>query len=560
MTDVSVDLEWVTSVSPTQDEAVPSTNHNTSDVLVKCSPIKPTPIHHRQGDSVSEWSSICEDSQQDEKTIMALGKHHSINCSHDLLNEVPLSDSNKKLASTCRMKAWRTLFHFLSNTSFHGLPHIAVSRRSWARLTYWIVILHLSLFLMFASIYFVTVQYTEMKTVLYSNQFAHKSLQFPAISICNVNMYRRSVARETNLDLNDITTLFNLISDDPWLSDTIDINTYLDDHADVFGARNSPFLLNNSGHQLENMLINCRFNNRLCGRANFTKISSINGNCYTFNAGDNGHIRRGRRAGLSLVLNAEEYEYFLAESDSVGFNIFIHDPDHFPYYDSVGSFSIPTGKLTRVALNKINYKLSTTSQGGQCEDNISLKYFKTYRQESCFSECITDFVVNMCHCKPEYLPGPAKVCKLNNFCQFDALKMYNMRHCRCPLACNYSQYKTALSYATFPASNFVSILNMSSETEGAPDFVVNTRVDENGTEISYLNKNFTESFLSKNIVRVEIYFDSLTTTTMEEGLEYSISQFLVDFGGYIGLFTGAGFVTFFELIDLCFNFIRPNED
>jgi len=85
-------------------------------------------------------------------------------------------------------------------------------------------------------------------------------------------------------------------------------------------------------------------------------------------------------------------------------------------------------------------------------------------------------------------------------------------------------------------------------------------VDENGTQIHYLNKNFTESFLSKNIARVQIYFDSLTTTTMEEGLEYSTEQFLVDFGGYIGLFTGAGFLTFFELIDLCFNFVRPNED
>ena len=558
MTDESVDLEWVTSLNATQDGAVAGA---ASDTLVKCSPIKPTPIHHRQGDSVSEWSSICEDARQDENTIMALGKHcHSINCSRDLLNKVPMNDSEKELASSCRVKVWRTLFHFLSNTSFHGLPHIAVSRRSWARLTYWIVVLHLSLLLMLVSIYFVTAQYAEMKTVLFSNQLSHKSLQLPAISICNVNMYRRSVASETNLDLKDLATLFNLISDDPWLKDTIDIYAYFDEHADVFGTRNSPFFLNNSGHQLENVLINCKLDSQLCGRANFTKTSSINGNCYTFNAGENGRIRRGRKAGLSLVLNAEEYEYFLAESDSIGFNIFIHDSDHFPYYDAVGSFSIPTGQLTRVALNKVNYKLSTTSQGGQCEDNINLKYFKTYRQESCLAECTTDFIVNMCRCKPEYLPGPARVCMLNNLCQYDALKLMDVKQCHCPLACEYSLYTTTLSYATFPASHFTSLLNMSNPAMSSPQFVVSTKVDENGTQIHYLNKNFTESFLSKNIARVQIYFDSLTTTTMEEGLEYSTEQFLVDFGGYIGLFTGAGFLSFFELIDLCFNFVRPNED
>ncbi|XP_065884074.1 acid-sensing ion channel 1A-like [Dysidea avara] len=559
MTDKSVDLEWVTTA--TEDGAVAGTKHYNSDTLVKCSPIKPTPIHFRQGDSVSEWSSICEDARQDEKTIIASGKRcHSINCSRDLLNDVPLSDSEKELASSCKVKVWRTLFTFFSNTSFHGLPHIAGNRRSWARLTYWIIALHLSLFIMLAAIYFVTAQYTEMKTVLFSKQCSHKSLQLPAITICNVNMYRRSVASETNLDLNDLTTFFNLISDDPWLKTTIDIDAYFDEHADVFGIRNSPLFLNHSGHQLENMLINCQLDGQLCGRANFTKTSSINGNCYTFNTGESRLIGRGRRAGLSLVLNAEEYEYFLVESDSIGFNIFIHHPDHFPYYDAVGSFSIPTGQLTRVALNTVNYKLSTTSQGGQCEDNINLKYFKTYGQESCLAECVTNFVVNMCNCKPEYLPGPAKVCMLSDFCQYNALKLYDMKQCHCPLACEYSLYTKTLSYATFPATHFASILNTTTSAVGAPDFLVSTTVDENGTEEEYLNRNFTESFLSKNIARVSIYFDSLTTTTMEEGLEYSTEQFLVDFGGYIGLFTGAGFLTFFELIDLCINFIRPNKD
>ncbi|XP_065885064.1 acid-sensing ion channel 1A-like isoform X2 [Dysidea avara] len=563
MTDQSVELLRVTPENTTKNGAVPGAN---TDHFVKRSPVKLAPINHHKGDNISERSSICKDAWQDEMAILARSCH-SINRSHILLNEVPLSDSNRQLASTWRMKVWRALFIFFTNTSFHGLPHIASGKRSQTRITCWIIIFLLSLLIMLAAIYFVTVQYVEKKTILFSKQYSHRSLPFPAITICNSNMYRRSVVKDTDVDLNELVIAFNLISDDPWLNETLDADNYFDQYPGVFGMENSSLFFNNSGHQLEDMLFSCRLDSQICNVSNFTQRSSINGNCYTINSGENGPIstisRPGRRAGLSLVLNAEEYEYFLAESDSIGFNIFIHHPDHFSYFDAVGSFSIPTGQLTRVALNKVDYKLLTTSQGGQCENNINLKYFKTYGRVSCIAECVTDFIVKNCDCKLQYLPGPAEVCMLNNICQYNASDMFNMSQCNCPPACEYSQYTKTLSYATFPASHFVSILNISSSAikeSPSPEFVVSTTMDENGTEKYYLNENFTESFLSKNFAQVQIYYDSLTTTTMEEGLEYSLAQFLIDFGGYIGLFTGAGFLTLFELLDLCFNFVRPNED
>jgi len=329
----------------------------------------------------------------------------------------------------------------------------------------------LSLLIMLVAIFFVTVQYTEMKTILFSKQSTHKFLPFPAITVCNINMYKRSVVSKTNLDLNELAIVFNQISEDPWLDENFDYREYFEDNADVFGVKNSSFFFNNSGHQLEDMLFSCRLGNQSCNVTNFTQRSSVNGNCYTFNSGENGPISsivRGRRFGLSLVLNAEEYEYFLAESDSIGFNIFIHDPDHFPYFDSVGSFSIPTGQLTRVALNKVDYKLLSISKGGQCEDNINLKYFKSYGQGPCIAECAADFIVNRCECKAQFLPGPAEVCIFNNTCQYDAIDSFDLDLCNCPPACEYSSYIKTLSYATFPASHFTSLLNMSNPAMSSP--------------------------------------------------------------------------------------------
>ena len=54
--------------------------------------------------------------------------------------------------------------------------------------------------------------------------------------------------------------------------------------------------------------------------------------------------------------------------------MFIHDPDNFPYYESMDSFSVTTGEQTEVALKKIDYKLLLSSYGGQC-DEVDLKYF-----------------------------------------------------------------------------------------------------------------------------------------------------------------------------------------
>jgi len=261
-----------------------------------------------------------------------------------------------------------------------------------------------------------------------------------------------------------------------------------------------------------------------------------------------------------LVFNAEEYEYFQAESDSVGFNVFIHDPDHFPYFRSSGGFSASPGQLTQVALHRIDNRLLTTSEGGQCDD-VTLKCFDSYSRESCIAECITDFFVARCDCKPQYMPGPAEVCRLTNDCLLTSTRLIAQRRrsCDCPVACQSTHYQPTLSYAKFPAAHFVTLLNNPNLVPllPFPDFVINRGVDENGQTYEYLNENYTESYITSNYAKIVIYYDTLTTTTMEEGLEYSTEQFLVDFGGYIGLFTGAGFITLFELIELFYNFLRP---
>ena len=451
----------------------------------------------------------------------------------------------------------------MSSTSLHGLPHIVSTKRSCYRLTYWLALLLIALGLMLWALISVSMLYAESNVVLASKQQFNTRLPFPAITICNLNFYRKSIFTRSGIDLDDLVVFLNLVSQNPYLVDPEDFNQddFSTKYENLFSAENSIFYFNNSGHQIKDMLYDCTYAGMKCYSQNFTQISTMNGNCYVFNSGINESILYsndgGYYNGLELILSAESYEYFVAESDSVGFNIFINDQDHFPYLHSVGGFSVSTGQSTQVVLNKVDYKL--LSSGGECTNGFNLKYFKSYSRLSCLAECYTNYIVDLCKCKAHFMPGPAEVCYFTNPCWYNNSDIsFDEEQCYCPLPCEFSTYEKRLSYAKFPAGHFTSVLNRSHIISMLefPKFVMGTAEDD----IRYLNNNFTESFLTNNYAKIRIYYDYLVSTTMEEYLEYSTSQFIIDFLGYIGLFTGAGFLTFFEIVELCFAILRPADD
>lgn len=483
---------------------------------------------------------------------------------HPIMNRYLSNKNNKVKTKVARLQ--QILVQFFSITTFQGLPHIAnaSNRKSYCRIIYWIVLIFIALLVMIWAVVSVTLEYAEMNTSLQSRQILNSRVAFPAVTICNQNLFRKSVIANVTNITDDFILFLNFISGNNVVLDNFDIITFLDLYGDLF-VEDSAFHYNNSGHQLQDMLLSCRYAGQL-QNCNFTQRSSTSGNCYTFNSGEDGSTfyssEAGYLFGLELILNAEEYEYFLPDSDSIGFNVFIHEQDHFPFYGGVGGFSVATGQLTQVVIHKVSYKLLTPSFGGQCSNSITLKYFKSYTSSSCRSECITDLVVDYCGCKVEFMPGPAEVCRLSDTCWYKALLKFNELRCDCPIACDFTTYERTLSYAKFPAGHLTGTLNTSffiSQSSALPEFLISNNVDEDGTNVTYLNDNFTETFMQKNLVKLRVYYDNLIVTTNEEVLDYTTFQFIADFGGHIGLFTGAGFLTFFEVIELCFA-LKSNDD
>jgi len=563
MTEDKVDLLKITMTSKAPFNVGIAHNSNSDHGVF----VKHAPIDNSQGTvdytSAPRKNSLLKEAWEQDITVQH--QQPTLNNDNDDQSKCSLSNNDKNLTKLRRILMWRIMYRFLSTTSLHGLPQLTSTKSFFCGLTYWIIILLIALGLMLWALISVTKQYSQMNTVLFSKLQFNSQLLFPAVTICNKNYFRKSVAASTGIDLNELVKFLNVASGDPFIAAGFNFTSFFEEHKDLIGKEDSIFYFNNSGQQLEQMVYSCKYAGEDCLNS-FTMRSSSNGNCYTFNSGINAStlysIKRGHRFGLEVILNAEEYEYFVAETDSVGFNVFIHNQDHFPYYDDSDSFSVKTGQQTQVALRKVDYKLLKLDHGhgGQCGD-INLKYFNSYSYSSCVAECLTNIIVSTCKCKSQSLPGPAKVCRLTDMCLYDTFNSFKEERCDCPIPCDYTIYEKTLSYSKFPANHFTELLNNSDFLLNShlPEFVIGT-IDINGTEVQYLNENFTDSFLKDNLVKLRIYYDNLITTTMEEGLEYSTFQFIADFGGHVGLFTGAGFLTIFEIFQLCFGLTRPADD
>ncbi|XP_031561745.1 acid-sensing ion channel 3-like, partial [Actinia tenebrosa] len=174
-----------------------------------------------------------------------------------------------------------------------------------------------------------------------------ESLRFPAVTICNQNMLKKSKIQGTQAQ---------------------DYLDQLDDlKFSVAGLKNSnvpPFdiekVVQESGHHIHEMVNQCQFTDQVCSLKNFTPaatMSFFHGNCYTFNAGDNGSsILRVRASGkmqsLTLRLDSEPHEYYGPFSyDATGFKIAVHNQGNHLDIEEEG-YDISPGFYTSIRIKK----------------------------------------------------------------------------------------------------------------------------------------------------------------------------------------------------------------
>lgn len=406
------------------------------------------------------------------------------------------------------------------------------------------------------------ISYLEYEVVTKIRLVEEKPTSFPSIQICNLNPFVTDEAYKFVMEyfntkyqtkFKDIYQVIRNVSDL-----YLDFEKLLQQIADPKFPESQK---KSFGSLLNETILYCEFNRDSCDLDEFEWFYSLEfGNCYKFNSGFNSKGEQiplkysyssGINSGLILEIFHDPKKSLFSNNLKSGIQIFINN--HL-YTSSVSEgLQIPFGFNTKIKLKK-EIIINEPKPYSSCENLDKVKnpefinYFKsinyTYRQKDCFLLCIQKVIIEKCACHDISLPdnlGSEEPCYFNSSkydCILDIYENYDdileMCGLYCPLECKTVNYETKVSYVEYPSYGHYRVM--------LRDF-------KNGSKIDYQNDK-------ESVLLLNIYFDSLKYTLINEKPKILIEDLVASIGGTMSLFLGISVLSFGELIEIFVQVIR----
>ncbi|XP_073796313.1 acid-sensing ion channel 1C isoform X3 [Danio rerio] len=440
---------------------------------------------------------------------------------------------------------------FANNSTLHGMSHIFAYGHMTFRRFLWTLSfmgsLGLLMYVCMDRVYY----YFEFPHVTKLDEVAAPNLTFPAVTFCNLNEFRFS--KITKNDLYHVGELLALLNENyqianPHLADP-EVLTLLKEKASFNGFKPKQFNMtdfyNRTGHDINEMLLQCSFRGEECFPLNFTTIYTRYGKCYTFNSGLDGNpllttLKGGTGNGLEIMLDIQQDEYLPVWGDTdetsyeAGIKVQIHSQDEPPFIDQLG-FGVAPGFQTFVSCQQ-QLLLYLPPPWGDCRSApMDSEYFSTYSITACRIDCETRYLLENCNCRMVHMPGTSTVCTPEQYkdCADPALDFLVEKdndYCVCDTPCNMTRYGKELSMVKIPSK----------------------------ASAKYLAKKFnkTEQYITDNILVLDIFFEALNYEKIEQKKAYEVAGLLGDIGGQMGLFIGASVLTILEIFDYLYEVLK----
>ncbi|XP_062529150.1 pickpocket protein 28 [Bombyx mori] len=464
---------------------------------------------------------------------------------------------------------------YLQCSTLHGLRYIAEKKLTWFERFFWLAAFSSSLI---CAGFFILNVYSKwrMSPMIVSinpeNMPLH-GLPFPAITICNVNQAKKSIAEGYQKYGNSI---------DKKLLQSVcttrgDIELFEDDIAGSADWDYTRSFLINVTQPCQEMLALCNWDSEKMNCQDlFNAQLTDEGLCCTFNVVHRKMMFRNPRSlndlnltfplpavdwtpesgypadspmngfpwrprgtgthhGLTLVLDANLAEYFCASTKSIGFKILLHNPTETPKLRNLGEIYGP-GIEARVAIKPrildANPSLQTIDiQKRLClfSSEKELAFFRTYTIKNCEMECEARALLDVCNCVHYYMPKnkSTRICgKVDAKCYNNmSIVMPEGREVECEeclQACTEIAYVERVSSA--PLRNFL--------------------VEEIATNAG----NKSAEYFTENMLVVHFFFEDNTFLRFTKGEIFGLTEFLSNTGGLLGLCMGFSIMSAVELI------------
>jgi hypothetical protein len=221
---------------------------------------------------------------------------------------------NSHKSFNLKKKVKKLLVDWLNRTSSHGLPNAVRAKTQFTRIV-WLTFFFICLVLCCIAINQAFVDYYKYDTIITTKLIRESPTDYPAVTFCNLNPFNEQRAMsfmEKSLKGPGMVKCTdknaNLSEQRLCLTASMMTNSY---QMRVLKRR----LLNanltneeriNYGFTIDDMLIDCEFNNKPCFKKDFQCYwNNDYGNCCTFNGGKGVQILRTNKAGSEYGLKLE---------------------------------------------------------------------------------------------------------------------------------------------------------------------------------------------------------------------------------------------------------------
>ncbi|XP_038642429.1 acid-sensing ion channel 1B isoform X1 [Scyliorhinus canicula] len=431
-----------------------------------------------------------------------------------------------------------SLATFAGSSNLHGMSHIFVESGCGFRQVLWGCAFLSSLAIFLYQVMDRVMYYLEYHHITALDEMDSPFLLFPAVTLCNFNRFRRSKITYADLAFAGILMGY---------TEGMDPGFQLAPSARNDGSSFSMYeLFNRTGHQLKDMLKECRYRMDECGPENFSVVFTRYGKCYTFNSGQTKDqpilttLKGGTGNGLELMLDIQQDEYLPVWGETeetsleAGIKVQIHGQNEPPFIDQLG-FGVPPGFQTFVSCQEQRL-IYLPPPWGDCKSTpMDSDFFDTYSITACRIDCETRYLVENCNCRMVHMPGDAPYCTPEQYkeCADPALEFLvekDSTYCTCETPCNMTRYGKELSMVKIPSK----------------------------ASAKYLAKKYnkSEDYIGENILVLDIFFEALNYETIEQKKAYEVAGLLGDIGGQMGLFIGASLLTILELFDYMYEVLK----
>lgn len=431
--------------------------------------------------------------------------------------------------------------NFKEDTTLHGFKYIFNRDLHICSRLIWTVVLIAMFIALIVSFVQSLVRYYNYETYTSVNIKRISELTMPAITFCNINIFPNQLLKSIYPGLSatleaaslvdhgdvDISANLSAVTSEEYLKQFENVTYY-----DIISLT----------YSIEKIFLMCRVGNDYFPCSEYLKaVITTSGTCYTFNSYDflnsNESIKTyqaGEKYGLAFLIDIFPDDYILSKSFGEGIEIQIHNPEEFPYIET-NNIRISPGEETSIAIHKNEMNiLPPPYSNDDCVSGDNAKiygklYHPTlpYTESLCKHNCSYKHIYN-CGCDALTPSGPSSCTFFQVFtCARENYKLFlnGENHCNCKPRCEYTEYTKHISSTVFPNINTLKL------AEG----------------FNWTSNTFEE--MNRRLAMVTIYFDSMMYTEMKQLPVTELVQLLANFGGQLGLFTGASIITVFEFLD-----------